>query len=200
MYLLLAATSHFKWGRLKVFVQKVLYCAEDDAVRGGTSPFPTFPFFRFYHGPFSKEVAQTAEQLARRGFLASQAGPITARGRLLVADLRPVVERFPIASAALASIDNYAKRFASMNLKSTLREVYSRPAMGPFGLTTVENVPEGEDMIWRELAPEVAAEHEELFDLIAWRLTQTEDEEKVERESPLLPDDKAQAFLARYLA
>lgn len=199
-YLLLAASSHFQWRGLKTYVQKVLYCAEDDAIREQSSPFPTFSFFRWNHGPFSKEVAQSAASLAERGFLASQAGPITARGNTLVAELRPVVRRHPVAAAALANVDRYATRFASMPLKAMLREVYARPAEGPFGPTTVEHVSEGTDMIYRNLPLDVESAHEELFDLIRWRLAQTPEEERAERESPLLPPDRAQSFLSRYLA
>ena len=199
VYLLLAAGSHFHWAGIETYVQKVLYCAEDDAVRASSNPFPTFPFFRWKHGPYSKEVANTAELLARQGFMRNKRGPLTPRGRRLVAEVRRDIKRFPVAAAALENVDRYAEHFRSMKLRPALDEVYARPARGPFGPTTVAHVPEGEDMIWRELAPEVAAEHEELFDLIAWRLTQTEDEEKAERESPLIPDDKAQAFLSRYL-
>lgn len=198
-YLVLAASSHFQWGSLKTYVQKVLYCAEDDAIREQSSAFPTFPFFRWNHGPFSKEVAQSAAALAERGFLQSQAGPITTRGQRMVAELRPVVRRYPTAAAALAKVDSYATRFASMPLKATLREVYARPAEGPFGPTTVEHVSEGTDMIYRDLPSEVESAHEELFDLIRWRLAQTSEEERAERESPLLPPDRAQAFLSRYL-
>lgn len=200
VYLLLAASSHFQWGSTKTFVQKVLYCTEDDAVRDQSTAFPTFPFFRWNHGPFSKEVAQSAELLAQRGFLATQAGPITERGHRLVAELRPVVGRYRPAAVALAKVDAYGKHFASMSLKAALREVYARPAEGPFGLTTVEHVSEGTDLIYRDLGLKDAEEHEELFDLIAWRLRQTPEEEKAERESPVLPRDKADAFLARYLA
>lgn len=198
-FAILAAASHFRWGGIETYVQKALYCAEDDAVRGGQPVVLTFPFFRWKHGPYSKEIANVAESLARSGFMSSKRGPLAPRGHRLVDEIRTLLPHFPHAAAALKTVDAYAARFAGMALRETLREVYARPAHSIFGPTTVANVPEGEDMIEADLDAAVARELEELFGLIEWRLSQSEQDELAEKTSPLVSADRADAFTARYL-
>jgi hypothetical protein len=196
-FMLLAASSHFVGTMTETFVQKAIFCAEDDARRKKAPLLPGFPFYRWKHGPYSKEVANTCQALAYRGFMDAKGGPISARGRDLVAEIRREIARFPLAERALADVDGYARRYAAMNLQAVLAEVYARP----FGATTIGNVSSGTDLIVPSpFGLACDGELEELSDLIAWRLTQSDAEERVERDSPLASDERASRFLGRLLA
>lgn len=197
VFMLLAASSHFRGERTETFVQKTIFCVEDDAARRKALLLPTFPFYRWTYGPYSKELANSCKALAERGFMAAKNGPLSARGRDLVAEIRHEIPRFPLAAAALAEVDRYAGRFSRMKLQAVLDEVYARP----FDSKTVGQVAERTDLIIPAPLPsKVAAELEELSDLVAWRLTQSEADERAERESPLASEPRATQFLGRLLA
>jgi uncharacterized protein YwgA len=198
-YLLLAAASHFRGGRTQNWVQKALYCAEDDAERTGGCPLPAFHFFRWNNGPYSKEVANTASRLAELGLMREKGGPLTARGRRVVEEVRRYVAAYPVAARALEAVEAYAERFSGMRLPAVLAEVYDREVESPFGVMKVGKVPRGSQLIEREVPGAVLADLKELQDLIWWIFSQSEEEAHAEAESPLAPEVARKAFLDRYL-
>ena len=115
-YLLLVAIGHFRGSGRKTFVQKAMFCAEEEAARRGESCFPTFPFYRYTNGPYSKEIAETEKFLARHRLIKAEGGPLTDRGRQLVTELEGEVRAYPEADRGFCLVTTYASRFSRMPL------------------------------------------------------------------------------------
>jgi hypothetical protein len=192
---LLEAASHFRWGNTKTFIQKVLFCAEEQAVIREGLPFPSFPFFRWTYGPYSAVLAEASKALVERGLMRPPCGPLTPEGRRLLEDLKKEVAGYPKAQRALNLVTTCAERFSKMDLKAVLRAVYNMKVMTPRGPMRVEQVPHRVDLI----QPPSDDTHRSLLEVLAWRLSQTEAERREEDESPLLPDDEAEDFINRVI-
>ncbi|MEE9279439.1 MAG: hypothetical protein V3V67_04640 [Myxococcota bacterium] len=189
-YLLLSAISQFRGWMLRTRVQKTIFCAEEQALRESLTPFPTFKFFRWNHGPFSKELAQTEDWLVEHGFVSSSGGPVTTRGTKLLADLRPSVLEHQEARIALLLIERYGERFSKLTLSEVLRQVYSMV----WKKQTIAETVEGENLLEPKRSPELLAEYQPLFDLIRWRLRMTPEEEKEFEDPELLSEPEAEEF------
>lgn len=198
--LLLEAASFFRGKNTQTFVQKVLFCAEHEAIEGGTSPFPTFPFFRWNNGPYSKQVANTAQKLAERGFMRDKGGPLTVRGQALLAELRSAVSRLAEAGKALELVDKHASRFARMKLDNVLATVYEIEMNVAGDNLAIRDIPKGTDLIYRDCPQPSDSETEQVLAELAWRLSQSESEEREESDSPLVSEGRARIFLDTYLS
>ena len=112
--LVLEARAPFKGAKQRTFMQKVLFRAEYDAVVAGKPIFPRFAFHRWNYGPYSKQAAEVEKFLAERGLLRWIDGPLTKRGREVLAAVRAECASYPEAASALEHVRARAERYAAM--------------------------------------------------------------------------------------
>jgi len=115
----------------KTLFHKILFAAR---MRLGERSEPRYSFIRHHFGPYSPDLAQDLDDLARVGLLRAGALDITPRGRNVVEAFRPDLER--ANRSVFRVLHEEARKRAGWSAARAKTEAYERPVRvpaGPFG-------------------------------------------------------------------
>jgi hypothetical protein len=113
----------------KTKVQKIIYLAERGAAGAGF-PLPSFEFFRYHYGPFSKQLAEEAERMQAIGLVRKgEAYILTERARSVLQRWEERLRDY--LGPAMAEIEAHADKAAGWSIDKLKRFVYKLPAQPP---------------------------------------------------------------------
>ncbi len=112
----------------KTLFHKIVFAAR---ARLGETSEPSYSFIRHHFGPYSPDLAQDLDDLARAGLLRTGALEITPRGRNVVGSFRPALERSN--RSVFRVLDEEATKRARWSAAKAKSEAYEQLVRVPGG-------------------------------------------------------------------
>ena len=102
----------------KTQFQKVMFFAERELVEAGIC-FPTFKYFRYHHGPFSKELEVALSQLRQRKYARAdeKSAKLTNDGETLAEELTSQIPETPTNQKILGTIGDWIEKLRGKNFR-----------------------------------------------------------------------------------
>lgn len=178
LYLVLEARAPFRGRHLRTFTQKIIFRAEYEGVQAEAEPvFPLFEFVRYDHGPFSKSVYEAEQVLSRLRLIDANDGPVTVRGRSVLRELQAAIDDYTELRSSRMRVEHWGREYARKSLGAVLDDVYQVKVRDPLG--DYKAVADLEYEFSVLVPPRVdLSPYQEIFDLIWWKLTCTEEDSK----------------------
>ncbi|WP_152415908.1 type II toxin-antitoxin system antitoxin SocA domain-containing protein [Halovivax asiaticus] len=129
-----------------VKLQKLVFLSENSLVQEGIDGLK-YSFFRWEHGPMSKEVYEDHEYLCENRFVSEESGEILSQGKEVLDQATPVLsDNSDIVREINLTIEKYGD-IPGYKLKNIVYDM-NVELMASGTEQKVEDIPKGTDIIW----------------------------------------------------
>jgi len=129
----------------KTKLQKLIFLCENELINRRVLAF-NYTFFRYRHGPYSRQLAEDRKELGRTGLTSGDS--LSPRGRHLADIFREVLKAYPANEETIGVIENTARTYGRYSGSRLKQHVYDMTVFC-YDLgkrMRVEDIPKGKDI------------------------------------------------------